>query len=326
MKVNIMKTAITVLQEMLIKMGETPDYECISQSGPQHQALFQYQCSVLGEMVTAAARSKKEAKQEVARIMLQTLAAKGMSVPPPYGLVGATCVDEDLSTPASTADTRSFVALLKELCEEFRLGQPEYELVGDTGPPHLRHFTMRARLQHHERFATSTTKKAARQLAAEKLYTYLRENLARLTGDFDETEALARACNKAMERFREPSEERQHRPDLGLKISEYPRALPMQLGAEGMNSVTELLTAERPRITESPERVLCSAADVMHLDVSWIELEREQRPPLVVLEMNGCSPELAFGGDSRADAATAALDYVRLMLYDELPNKMVIHT
>lgn len=83
-------------------------------------------------------------------------------------------------------DARSYVALLKELCEEYRLGEPDYELVGDTGPPHQRHFTMRASLGLHERHATSTTKKAARQLAAEQLYTYLRENLARLTGDFVE--------------------------------------------------------------------------------------------------------------------------------------------
>lgn len=89
-------------------------------------------------------------------------------------------------TTGSPADTRSYVALLKELCQQFRLAPVEYELVGDTGPPHLRHFTVRARIGHHERLATSTTKKAARQLAAEKVYTYLRENLSRVTKDFDE--------------------------------------------------------------------------------------------------------------------------------------------
>lgn len=86
----------------------------------------------------------------------------------------------------SPSDTRSYVALLRELCEEYRLGTVQYELVGDTGPPHLRHFTIRATLGHHERLATSTTKKAARQVAAETLYTYLRESLARVTKDFDE--------------------------------------------------------------------------------------------------------------------------------------------
>lgn len=91
-----------------------------------------------------------------------------------------------LAAAAPALDTRSYVALLKELCEEYRLGEPEYELVGDTGPPHARRFTVRARLRLHERTATATTKKAARQLVAQSLYTYLRENLARLTKDFVE--------------------------------------------------------------------------------------------------------------------------------------------
>lgn len=83
---------------------------------------------------------------------------------------------------------RSYVALLSELCEEYRLPAAEYELTADTGPPHARHFTVSARLGLHERRATSTTKKSARQLAAEQLYTYLKQNLSRLTKDFVEVQ------------------------------------------------------------------------------------------------------------------------------------------
>ncbi|CAH2218298.1 jg4243, partial [Pararge aegeria aegeria] len=67
---NMMKTAVTVLQEMMIKMNEVPKYECIAQSGPQHQATFEYRVSAQGVAVTGQARSKKEAKQEAARRML----------------------------------------------------------------------------------------------------------------------------------------------------------------------------------------------------------------------------------------------------------------
>lgn len=56
------------------------------QSGPQHQALFEYRCTAYGEVVTATARSKKEAKQEVARVMLKRLSSKGHPVPAPFGL------------------------------------------------------------------------------------------------------------------------------------------------------------------------------------------------------------------------------------------------
>lgn len=88
--------------------------------------------------------------------------------------------------PTCGPGPRSYVALLKELCEEYHLPGVEYELVSDTGPAHMRQFAVRASLGQHSRLATSTTKKAARQLAAQQLYSYLRDNLSRLTTDFVE--------------------------------------------------------------------------------------------------------------------------------------------
>uniref|UniRef100_A0A2A4JKC6 DRBM domain-containing protein n=2 Tax=Heliothis virescens TaxID=7102 RepID=A0A2A4JKC6_HELVI len=229
-----MKTAVTVLQEMMVKLGLTPEYECIAQSGPQHQAMFDYRCVACGVVVTASARSKKEAKQEVARLMLQQLSRRGLPVPPPYAAPPPAHLAphdaHDAQAAAGAApDARSYVALLKELCAEYRLAGVQYELVGDTGPPHLRHFTVRARIGQHERVATSTTKKTARQLAAEALYSYLRENLARVTRDFNEEDALVRAHEKAMERYTD-NEEQPRRPDLGQRISEYHLGLAARLG------------------------------------------------------------------------------------------------
>ncbi|XP_075972303.1 protein Loquacious-like [Anticarsia gemmatalis] len=309
-----MKTAVTVLQEMMVKEGYMPQYECISQTGPQHQSLFEYRCMVLGEVAQAAARSKKEAKQEVARVMLQKLSAKGHSVPSPYGCVpmATSSMLEDEITPSSPADTRSYVALLKELCEEYRLTAVEYELVGDTGPPHLRHFTVRARIGKHERLATSTTKKNARQLAAEQLYTYLRANLARVTKDFDEQDALMRAHEKAMERYQEPNEEIQRRPDLGQQVANYHLGLVARLDKEVHERVVSLLNLEREREPHSPERVLGEVAKMLRIDMEFSELERREGTPLSVLELSGCAPELAFAATNRPAAARTALGYVRL--------------
>lgn len=57
----------------------------VFQSGPQHQSTFDYRCTACGETVIATAHSKKEAKQEAAKLMLYKLAQKGYNVPPPYG-------------------------------------------------------------------------------------------------------------------------------------------------------------------------------------------------------------------------------------------------
>lgn len=66
-----------------------------------------------------------------------------------------------------------------------QLPAADYELQQDSGPSHMRNFVVRARLGQHERLGASNTKKQARQLAAEGLYHYLRENL-KLTRDFVE--------------------------------------------------------------------------------------------------------------------------------------------
>lgn len=306
-----MKTAVTVLQEMMVKMGLMPEYECVSQSGPQHQSLFEYRCLACGEVALAAARSKKEAKQEVARVMLLRLSNKGHPVPPPYGrTVAASAFHEDDVVTGSPSDTRSYVALLKELCTEYRLASVEYELVGDTGPPHLRHFTVRATLGSHERIATATTKKTARQVAAEKLYTYLRENLSRLTRDFDEEEALARAHDKTMDRYQEP-EEPQRRPDLGQKIADYHLGLTERLDEATLQQCREVLREERERDAHSPERVVARVADVLRLDVAYTTLGTAGDAPLALLELSGTSPDLVFGGEGNAEAAREALAYVR---------------
>lgn len=117
--------------------------------------------------------------------MLIQLERAGHSVPPPWGLVSAVeCTPE----PAAP-ETHSYVALLKEYCEEYKLPAPVYTLIGDSGPPHLRSFTIRVEVGAHSRDSTALNKKTARQMAAEVIYKYLRGCL-RSTRDFVEVSKL----------------------------------------------------------------------------------------------------------------------------------------
>ncbi|XP_052738007.1 double-stranded RNA-binding protein Staufen homolog isoform X3 [Bicyclus anynana] len=325
----MMKTAVTVLQEMMIKMCEVPKYECIAQSGPQHQATFEYRCEARGVVVCGRARSKKEAKQEAARLMLQQLHARGVPVPAPYATpppraaspaAPASPERPALPGPAAPAapDARSSVALLRELCEEYRLGEVQYELVGDTGPPHLRHFTVRAALGLHQRSATATTKKQARQQAAEQLYTYLRENLARLTRDFVEEEALQRAQEKsilrartdeALERYVElaGADDAPWRPDLGQRVAHY--HLGEDTCARGLQALAE------PQ--EAPERALRRVCDELGLRLETLALGAADTESVSVVRLASTSPALSFAGPTAAAAATAALRYLRRTLAEQ---------
>ncbi|CAH0396959.1 unnamed protein product [Chilo suppressalis] len=326
-----MKTAVTVLQEMMVKMSQIPDYECISQSGPEHQAMFEYRCAALGAMVTAQARSKKEAKQEAARLMLRALAARGHLVPAPYGLhdrapdgTGGPAVEAGAgvgvgarqtgqggeaggSSSSVSGGSRSYVALLQELGTEYRLPGVEYTLVGDTGPPHLRHFTVQARVGHRTSEATATTKKAARQKAAEQLYTYLRENLARLTADFVEEEALVRAHEKAMERYLESREETR-RPDLGQTIADYHLGL-----------VTHI---EADKCSESLRQLELGGGEELErmLRVLGLNMQESVLSGGVHVVRIDAQPPLAFAGNDPELPRAAALRYLRRALAQKPPS------
>ncbi|XP_069355254.1 protein Loquacious-like isoform X2 [Maniola hyperantus] len=331
----MMKTAVTVLQEMMVKMNQVPEYECISQSGPQHQATFEYRCVAQGVAVTGVARSKKEAKQEAARRMLLTLHARGLPVPPPYAAPRSPEPPEPSDNPALEAgaghagagagalDTRSYVAVLRELCEEYRLGEPAYELVGDTGPPHLRHFTVRAALGLHSRTATATTKKQARQLAAEQLYSYLRENLARLTKDFVEEEALQRAQEKSASRARADAalarldagagaDAAPARRDLGQRVAMFHH------GEETCRRGLEALELDAG--PEEPDEALQRVCDELGLRIERLSLG----PKVSVVRLAPTDPSLTFGGMTPRAAAAAALRYLRRML-PEQPDAAAAH-
>ncbi|KPJ16254.1 Interferon-inducible double stranded RNA-dependent protein kinase activator A-like A [Papilio machaon] len=314
-----MKTAVTVLQEMMIKLGLCPEYECIAQSGPQHLATFEYRCSAHGHTVTATARSKKEAKQEAARLLLLRLAEHGLPVPapfcrstapPPTGMAAVGAVSEAAGGTAA----RSYVALLSELCEEYRLPAPQYELTADTGPPHARHFTMSARLGLHERRATSTTKKSARQLAAEQLYTYLRENLSRLTKDFIEEEALARAHERAMERYVERREELGWRPHLGQRIADYHLGLLTHVEAGKREAALAVLeAAEAAEAGGERVEALREVARELGLGLELHQLPAEGGQ-LALVSLAPTAPPLALAGAEPEAAAAAALRYLRRAL------------
>ncbi|XP_045492716.1 RISC-loading complex subunit TARBP2-like isoform X1 [Colias croceus] len=329
----MMKTAISVLQEMMMKLGQIPEYE-YKQSGPQHQAMFECRCKTAGESVTALARSKKEAKQEAARRMLnQLFHARGMSVPPPYArppspappspeppstdkALPSTGPSASASTGAAPAiDVRSYVALLKELCAEYKLGEVQYELVGDAGPPHRRQFTVRARLAQHERSATSTTKKAARQLASEALYKYLRENLARLTTDFVEEEAMARAHEKAMERYVE--QRGTWRAPLGQRVADYHLGLLTYIDAEKLELEETLEAISITAEEEDPVSALSNVAGALGLQVENEWLETQGGGSLCVVRLEPTAPPLAHaaaGPHAQRDAHARALRYLRRAL------------
>lgn len=72
---NIPKTSISILTELMVKKGETPVFNLIHDGGGTHQNLFIWEVICDGKSATGEGKSKKDAKQEAAKNMLELIAS-----------------------------------------------------------------------------------------------------------------------------------------------------------------------------------------------------------------------------------------------------------
>lgn len=68
------KTPVSILQEMMVKNLSIPTYELIHDGGGSHINTFTYRVTCDGLIATGMGRSKKDAKHEAAKAMLETIA------------------------------------------------------------------------------------------------------------------------------------------------------------------------------------------------------------------------------------------------------------
>lgn len=78
------------------------------------------------------------------------------------------------STPAT--NEINYVGLLNELCQKYGLPHPVYQMLDTSGQPHNLVFTVECRVSSTYKSGTSSTKKNAKQNAAEKVFTTLRDS------------------------------------------------------------------------------------------------------------------------------------------------------
>lgn len=73
--IDMSKTPVSILQEMMVKQGMIPDYELIHDGGGRHVNTFTYRVECDGLSATGTGRCKKDAKHEAAKAMLTEIAA-----------------------------------------------------------------------------------------------------------------------------------------------------------------------------------------------------------------------------------------------------------
>ncbi|KAK9512075.1 hypothetical protein O3M35_000584 [Rhynocoris fuscipes] len=159
------KTPVTMLQELLIKKQLIPTYNIIFNGAGTHDPLFKYEVAACGASAVGSGKSKKEAKHEAARLLLEKL----------VGESPGDVLDANVNSPYAEVIKDNAVGMLAEFCGEKNLPQPKYDLVRDEGLPHAKLFSFKCSVSSFTTEAEARTKKQAKQLAANEMLNKLKE-------------------------------------------------------------------------------------------------------------------------------------------------------
>jgi RISC-loading complex subunit TARBP2 len=94
-------------------------------------------------LAVGSGRSKKEAKHDAAKCLLNRLNAQGETAaaaadPDTVGVLDVS----DITSPYKGMLQQNAVGALQELCMVHDIQVPEYTMTGDEGPPHAKQFTI----------------------------------------------------------------------------------------------------------------------------------------------------------------------------------------
>lgn len=126
-EIDVSRHPVSILYEYGQKKGLKIEFEDLGHSGPDHFKVFNFRAKV-GDSVCdkGSGRSKKDARKEAAAIALQSL---GFQVSPelitPQPTTGQALPQENEVPKASLTDGKNAVCALYELCQAYRLPQPE---------------------------------------------------------------------------------------------------------------------------------------------------------------------------------------------------------
>lgn len=216
------KTPVSILQEIMVKKGGLPNYELIHDGGGTHINTFTYKVTCDDLITIGTGRCKKDAKHEAASAMLQAIATQRNypqlpespikspvrtpihepKVPPrvpanvPFintigalqVIYGSYCVCYviisllELYMIIYNSVILRIILSFQDLCAENNLGEPEYILISDVGPPHAKVFTIRCAVCNFTEVGTGTTKKQAKHEAAKKMIDKISDLMTEFNG------------------------------------------------------------------------------------------------------------------------------------------------
>ncbi|KAJ9592988.1 hypothetical protein L9F63_015358 [Diploptera punctata] len=323
---------------MCIRRGNPPQYDLIHDGGGTHEAIFKYRVQVDDVTAIGSGRSKKEAKHDAARNMLQRLREDHTSTPEP--MVEEIMEVGDVMSPYKDNFTGNAIGALQELCMVNEIQLPKYELIGDEGPPHAKQFTIKCRVSKLTETAVARTKKQAKQSAANKMLNLLQSSLADVLSmtavektDVSEKDSLEQISDIAVNKYKEfGTHINRTKTVIGQKISEYHlmlRSLKSDLLDKVKEDDSEVIEELNTDPVDLLNRLLTELNIDSELDTSVktkdanchagiLASSKGNQSHLVFLSMT-TSPEAVLFGmgssefEARMTVAQKAIEYLKLM-------------
>ncbi|KAL6436381.1 hypothetical protein ACFW04_004715 [Cataglyphis niger] len=180
------KSPISILQELSVKQGYVPiyDYIGVKTDGIYNQFVYRVKCKTF--IAEGVGCSKKNAKHNAAENMLLLLAKENeISVLSPIAnTIHSTPTKICEPSPPriqtlSSPNHVNYVGLLQEFYVQQKLMTEDilYEVVDESGPPHMRIFTIEVSVGSVREKGSAQCKKIAKQEAAKKLLQRLHPDI-----------------------------------------------------------------------------------------------------------------------------------------------------
>lgn len=193
------KTPISLLQELLIKEGQFPQYDDVGIRSDGVCCYFVCRVGYKNLSAEGMGTTKKEAKHQAAKNMLSLLCSntKQLNIPTssvPSSIpittnhnnnilcytptkIGETAKERDKGTIVTQSDPTfiNYVGMLQEFCVQRGL-KISYDVVEQFGPPHKKTFTIEARVNAERKRGTAQCKKLAKQEAAKLMVQHLKDS------------------------------------------------------------------------------------------------------------------------------------------------------
>ncbi|XP_070162406.1 RISC-loading complex subunit tarbp2-like isoform X1 [Polyergus mexicanus] len=184
------KSPISVLQELSIKQGYVPIYNySMKKVGICDQFVCRVECKKFS--AEGIGNSKKDAKQKAAENMLSLLSKENeISILSPVANKAQIPTSTKICEPTTPSKIQApsspnhvnYVGMLQEFCVQQKLTIENilYEVVDESGPPHMRIFTIEASIGSIREKGLAQCKKIAKQEAAKKLLHHLHPDINKL--------------------------------------------------------------------------------------------------------------------------------------------------